>query len=127
MLFEKRKERRDERNEKVLAEAAKHPDRYEDVSVFPLAIPLISGPGAIASVMLFFAEHADLASRGAVLAGAGANLALCLIAFLLAGPLSKVLGETVVAMITRIFGIILSALAAQFIVDGIKGAFGLGG
>jgi multiple antibiotic resistance protein len=126
MLFEKRTERRDERNEKVLAEARKHPERFEDVSVFPLAIPLIAGPGAIASVMLYFAEHGDLVSRLTVLGGAAANLALCLAAFLAAGPLTRVMGATVAAMITRIFGIILAALAAQFIVDGVKGAFALG-
>jgi len=45
---------------------------------------------------------------------------------LLAGPLTKIMGATVAAMITRIFGIILAALAAQFIVDGVKGAFGIG-
>lgn len=126
MLFEKRTERREERNEKVLAEAAKHPERFEDVSVFPLAIPLISGPGAIASVMLYFAEHDDWQMQGMVLAGAGANLILCLGCFLAAGTISKLIGKTVLAMITRIFGIILSALAAQLIVNGITGAFGLG-
>jgi multiple antibiotic resistance protein len=127
MLFEKRTERREERNEKVLAEAAKHPDRFEDVSVFPLAIPLIAGPGAIASVMLYFAQHENIASQGAVLAGAAANLLLCLICFLAAGTISKVFGRTVLAMITRIFGIILAALAAQFLINGISGAFGLNG
>lgn len=125
MLFEKRTERREERNEKVLAEAAKHPERFEDVSVFPLAIPLIAGPGAIASVMLFFAQNDSWAGKGAVMAGVGANLLLCLICFLGAGFISKVMGKTVLAMITRIFGIILAALAAQFLVDGISGAFGL--
>jgi multiple antibiotic resistance protein len=127
MLFETRTERREERNEKVLAEAARHPERFEDVSVFPLAIPLISGPGAIASVMLYFAQNESLAAKGAVLAGAGANLLLCLVCFLMAGTLTRIMGRTVAAMITRIFGIILAALAAQFLVDGIKGAFGLGG
>jgi multiple antibiotic resistance protein len=126
MLFEKRTERREERNEKVLAEAARHPERFEDVSVFPLAIPLISGPGAIASIMLLFAQNPDWASKGMVLAGAGANLLLCLGAFLVAGPLTKMMGATVAGMITRIFGILLAALAAQFIVDGVKGAFGIG-
>jgi multiple antibiotic resistance protein len=126
MLFEKRTERREERNEKVLAEAARHPERYEDVSVFPLAIPLISGPGAIASIMLLMSQSKGFAEQGMVLAGVGANLALCLIAFLLAGPLTKAMGATVSAMITRIFGILLAALSAQFIVDGVKGAFGIG-
>ena len=125
MLFEKRAERREERAEEVAAKQAQHPSTQDDISVFPLAIPLISGPGAIASIMLFFAEHEDLASRGVILAGVGANLALCLIAFLAAGPLSRIMGDTVASMLTRIFGILLAALAAQFVVDGIRNVFGL--
>lgn len=126
MLFEKRAERRDERAEKVAAHQAEHPEAQDDISVFPLAIPLIAGPGAIASIMLFFAENEGLAERGMILLGAGANLALCLIAFLAAGPLSRLMGPTVASMITRIFGILLAALAAQFVVDGITNAFGIG-
>lgn len=125
MLFEKRSERRDERAEKVAAEQAKHPEHQDDISVFPLAIPLIAGPGAIASIMLFFAEHEGLAERGMVLLGVGANLALCLIAFLMSGPLSKIMGPTVGSMLTRVFGILLAALAAQFVVDGVRNAFGI--
>lgn len=125
MLFEKRTERREERAEAVKEGQASHPGVYDDISVFPLAIPLISGPGAIASAMLFFAEQANAASRLAVLGGMAANLALCLLAFLLAAPLTRLMGATVAAMITRIFGIILAALAAQFVVDGVRGAFGL--
>ncbi len=125
MLFEKRTERRDERNEKVLNEAKKHPDRFEDVSVFPLAIPLLAGPGAIASIMLHFAQHKDILAKLAVLGGAMANLFICLIVFLLAGRISKLMGPTIAAMLERILGIILAALAAQFVVDGIKGAFSL--
>lgn len=126
MLFEKRAERRDERAEKVAAHQAEHPEAQDDISVFPLAIPLIAGPGAIASIMLFFAENQGLAERGMILLGAGANLALCLIAFLAAGPLSRLMGPTVASMITRIFGILLAALAAQFVVDGVTNAFGIG-
>jgi multiple antibiotic resistance protein len=125
MLFEKRAERRDERAEKVAQHQAEHPEHQDDISVFPLAIPLIAGPGAIASIMLFFAEHEDLASRGAILLGAGANLALCLVAFLASGSISRVMGPTVGSMLTRVFGILLAALAAQFVVDGIRNAFGL--
>lgn len=127
MLFEKRAERRDERAEEVAAKQASHPGHQDDISVFPLAIPLISGPGAIASIMLFFAEHEDIQSRAIILAGVGANLALCLIAFLAAGPLSRIMGETVASMLTRIFGILLAALAAQFVVDGIRNVFGIAG
>jgi multiple antibiotic resistance protein len=127
MLFEKRAERRDERAEKVAAEQAKHPEHQDDISVFPLAIPLIAGPGAIASIMLFFAENEGPAERAVILLGVGANLLLCLLAFLAAGPLSRLMGPTVASMITRIFGILLAALAAQFVVDGITNAFQLGG
>ncbi|MBP6689434.1 MAG: MarC family protein [Hyphomonadaceae bacterium] len=125
MLFEKRSERREERAEQVAQHQAQHPEAQDDISVFPLAIPLISGPGAIASIMLFFAQHEDIASRGVILLGVGANLALCLIAFLMAAPLSKIMGETVASMLTRIFGILLAALAAQFVVDGIRNVFGI--
>ena len=72
MLFEKRAERRDERTEKVAAEQHAHPGN--DISVFPLAIPLITGPGAIASIMLFFTEEQGALERTMVLAGAGANI-----------------------------------------------------
>lgn len=125
MLFEKRAERRDERAEKVAAEQARHPGVQDDISVFPLAIPLIAGPGAIASIMLFFAEYEGAAERAMVLLGAGANLALCLAAFLAAGPIARVMGPTVAAMLTRVFGILLAALAAQFVVDGVRNAFGI--
>jgi multiple antibiotic resistance protein len=125
MLFEKRAARREERAGKVAAEHAAHPGREDDISVFPLAIPLITGPGAIASIMLFFAEHEGGIERAIVLAGAGANLLLCLAAFLVAGPLSRLMGATLANVLTRIFGILLAALAAQFVVDGVKGAFGL--
>lgn len=125
MLFEKRSERRDERAEKVAAQQAENPATQDDISVFPLAIPLIAGPGAIASVMLFFSQHADFGGRAMVLLGMGANLLLCLIAFLAAGPLARIIGPTVGSMLTRIFGILLAALAAQFVVDGIRNAFNL--
>jgi multiple antibiotic resistance protein len=125
MLFETQTKRRQERNDKVIEERRAHPGEHDDISVFPLAIPLIAGPGAIATVILYFTQNAGAAERAAVLAGAGANLALTLAAFLAAGPLTRIMGATVAAMITRIFGIILAALAAQFVIDGILGAFNL--
>jgi multiple antibiotic resistance protein len=77
--------------------------------------------------MLFFAQNEGALDRAMILLGAGANLALCLFAFLLAEPISKLMGQTVAAMLTRIFGILLAALAAQFVVDGVTNAFGVGG
>jgi len=126
MLFEKRSDRREERAEEVAAAQAQHPGHQDDISVFPLAIPLISGPGAIASIMLFFAQHSDAMERAVILSGMAINLILCLVAFLLAEPLSKLMGQTVASMLTRIFGILLAALAAQFVVDGVKNAFHIG-
>lgn len=125
MLFEKQTQRREERNQKVIEERKAHPGEHDDISVFPLAIPLIAGPGAIATMILYFTQNTGALERGMILAGAGANLLLTLGAFLAAGPLTRLMGATVASMITRIFGIILAALAAQFVVDGVVGAFGL--
>ncbi len=127
MLFEKETARRDEQAEQVAAHQAEHPESQDDISVFPLAIPLMAGPGAIATIMLFFNEFETAGERSMVLLGAGANLALCLVAFLAAGPISRVMGPTIASMFTRIFGILLAALATQFVVDGVRNAFGLAG
>jgi multiple antibiotic resistance protein len=125
MLFETRTQRRQARNVRVLEERRAHPGEHEDISVFPLAIPLIAGPGSIASIMLLFAQHADWGARGAVLAGVGVNLALTLVVFVVAARVSQLMSATLAAIVTKVFGILLAALAAQFVVDGIKGAFGL--
>ncbi|WP_429910492.1 MarC family protein [Glycocaulis sp.] len=120
MIFEKRTERREDRAGKLHGEGESAP---EDISVFPMAIPMLAGPGAIASIMLYMSgSGGDLATQGVVLAAMAANLIVCLVLFLAAGPLMRVMGDTVAAMITRILGVILAALAAQFIFDGIAGA-----
>ena len=123
MIFEKRTERREERVENMTHEDGTPVTSEEDISVFPMAIPLLAGPGAIASVMLFMSgDGTTLGGQVALLAGLGANLLLCLIIFLAVGPLMRLIGDTLAAMITRILGVILAALAAQFIFDGIAGA-----
>ncbi|GGB66348.1 MarC family protein [Glycocaulis alkaliphilus] len=120
MIFEKRTERREDRAGKLHGEGEHAP---EDISVFPMAIPMLAGPGAIASIMLYMSgSGGDWATQGVVLAAMAANLIVCLVLFLAAGPLMRVMGDTVAAMITRILGVILAALAAQFIFDGIAGA-----
>ena len=105
MVFEKRTERRENRAESVksAAAAAAKPIEEEDISVFPMAIPMLAGPGAIAAIMLLSARTNGLA----------------------AGPLMKLMGAKFEGALTRLLGVILAALAAQFVVDGIKESFKL--
>ncbi len=122
MVFEKRTQRREERAEKVRAENALTPE-IDDVSVFPMAMPMIAGPGSIATMMLLMARSQGTAQTLVVLGALAAVLALTAIALVAAGPLMKLLGARVEAVITRLLGVLLAALAAQFVIDGIKAAF----
>jgi multiple antibiotic resistance protein len=117
MVFEKRTERRENRAEEV---SAREP---EDISVFPMAIPMIAGPGSIASIMLLMARSEGLGESLVVLGALAATLVLTLLCLLLAGPLMRLLGHRMEAMITRLLGVILAALAAQFVIDGLKRSF----
>jgi multiple antibiotic resistance protein len=95
-----------------------------DVTVFPLAIPLIAGPGAIASVILLQSQHSgSLAERGIIGAVMIGVLALVLIGFLASERIMKILGLTGINVITRVFGIILCALAVSNIVEGLRQSF----
>ena len=123
MVFEKRTQRREERAEKVAASP-----EVEDVSVFPMAMPMIAGPGSIASAMLYMQNAgSDPVGIGIVSFAISANLVLAGLIFLAAGPLLKVMGDQIAGASTRIFGVILSALAVQMIIVGVIGAFGLTG
>jgi multiple antibiotic resistance protein len=88
-----------------------------------MAIPMIAGPGSIASIMLLMARSEGLDQSLVVLGALGAVLLLTAIALLAAGPLMRLLGHKMEAMITRILGVILAALAAQFVIDGITISF----
>lgn len=120
MVFEKRTQRREERADKVSA------SEVEDVSVFPMAMPMLAGPGAIAAVMLLMNEADGWVERGEVFAALGLVLALTAAALVAAGPLIRLLGDKVEAVITRLLGVLLAALAAQYVIDGLKGSFNLG-
>jgi multiple antibiotic resistance protein len=122
MVFEKRTQRREERAERVMAENAKTP-QVDDVSVFPMAMPMIAGPGSIATVMLLTARAHGTQETLAVLAALLAVLVLTLLALIAAKPLMKLLGNRVEAVITRLLGVLLAALAAQYVLDGLKAAF----
>ena len=117
MVFEKRTERRENR-----AQDVKDSD-HEDISIFPMGIPMIAGPGSIASAMLLTSRSNGLAESLTVLGALVAVLALTMLCLLVAGPLMKLLGYRLEAMITRVLGVILAALAAQFVIDGIKASF----
>ena len=115
MVFERRTERREERAEEI-----KGTPEAEDISVFPMAIPMIAGPGSIASIMLLTARADGTAEGVVVLAAMTAVILLTLVALLMAGPLMKLIGAKLEAMITRILGVILAALAVQFVLDGLE-------
>jgi len=120
MVFEKRTERREDRAAKV----AQSPE-VEDVSIFPMAMPMIAGPGSIASVMLMMSRNHGFEKVAVVLAALATILALTLAALLAAGPLMRLLGARIEAVITRILGVLLGALAVQFVIDGIRISLGL--
>jgi multiple antibiotic resistance protein len=103
--------------------------RRADVSVFPLAFPFIAGPGALATILLWFAPlHLTVqpALFGAYLLGVLVVLALALVCMLLAEPLMRVIGVTGANVASRLLGVILGALAVQFVLDGLRQAFNLG-
>jgi multiple antibiotic resistance protein len=118
MVFEKRTERRENRAQDVIAQP-----EHDDISIFPMGIPMIAGPGSIASAMLLTARSNGMQESLIVMGALAAVLALTMICLLLAGPLMKILGYRLEAMITRVLGVILAALAAQFVIDGIKASF----
>lgn len=119
MVFEKRTQRREERAEKVAATP-----EVEDVSVFPMAMPMLAGPGAIAAIMLLQNEADGTEESLVVLGALGAVLVLTMLALIAAGPLIKLLGDRVEAVITRLLGVLLAALATQYVIDGLVGSFG---
>lgn len=117
MLFERRTKRREDRAEE---------DEHPDPSVFPLAIPLIAGPGSIATVILLAGQHPGLSATFLVLGVALAVLGVVLGFFLLADPFERILGRTGITVVTRLLGMLLAALAVQFILEGLRD-FGFAG
>ncbi len=131
MVFEKRTERREKTSEEFThehSEEALHhqnnDDEYDDISIFPMAIPFIAGPGSIAYIMLLMSNHSDdLQSKGVVVGSMLAVLVLTIFILLAATKIITWLGQTVANATTRILGVLLAALATQYIFDGIKGGF----
>ncbi|MFV0432330.1 MAG: MarC family protein [Alphaproteobacteria bacterium] len=93
----------------------------KDVTVFPLAMPLIAGPGAIAGIIVLMARYPrDSWEQISIMAGLYSVLILTLSLFLMAAPLASLLGKKIMDIVSRLMGILLTALAVQFIFEGIE-------
>ena len=116
MIFELRAERREE-----LASSAVSVDHVRNVAAFPLAIPLMAGPGSITATMLLAGrasgQYAELAGLMTIVA---VTMTIAYLTLLLADRVSGLLGSTGKIVLTRMLGVVLAALAVQFVVDGVR-------
>ena len=120
MLFQKRQARRED-NANSAAEEVE-----DDPSVFPLAMPLIVGPGAITTVILLAGQAESSVDFLAIICVIIAVLACIGLFFRAASALERILGATGINIVTRLLGMLLAALATQFVLDGISQSFGIG-
>lgn len=116
MLFDRRSKRRGDQ----AAEATNEED-FDDPSIFPLATPLIAGPGSIATMILLVGHSDGTLGMIGVLLTMVAVLLCALALFFAAGPFERILGPTGINVVTRLLGMLLGALSIQFILDGIQG------
>ena len=112
MLFETRKARREKRTE------SEPPG--DDPSVFPLATPLLAGPGAMATMILLASADTPDSGGPMLYLAMLSVLALCFVAFLATGPIERAIGPMGINVLTRVFGTLLGALAVQFVLDGLS-------
>jgi multiple antibiotic resistance protein len=121
MVFDRRGERKSD-----VAKTAIDQDHIRNVAAFPLAIPLMAGPGAITATMLLAGQTAgDITLLTALIILIFVVCGLCWVVFRFADGISGLLGITGNIVLTRLLGIVLVALAVQFVLDGVKAAFGL--
>ncbi|SSC73445.1 unnamed protein product [Ciceribacter sp. T2.26MG-112.2] len=119
MIFEKRNERKEKTTDAAITK-----DHIHNLAVFPLAIPLIAGPGAISATVLIAGTMDGVAGKVQLIGVIAVCLALVFAALILAERLNRFLGVTGRALLTRLLGVLLAALSVQFVVDGVKSAFG---
>lgn len=117
MLFERRTKRREDKGDDE--------SLHDDPSVFPLAIPFIAGPGSIASVILLTGQRPGAEGMAMVLGATFAVIVIALLLFFASSLIERALGKVGVTVITRLLGMLLAALAVQFVLDGLS-AFGFG-
>ena len=121
MVFEKRQERHEKSAQRAATE-----DAIRHLAVFPLAIPLIAGPGAISATILLSDRFSDALGRSMLIAIIVAILAITYLVFMLAERVDGLLGETGRMVLTRLLGVILAALSVQFVTDGISALIAAG-
>lgn len=119
MVFEKRNDRKEK-----TAETAITKDHVRNVAAFPLAIPLIAGPGAISAIVLLSGSMPSTAGQASLIAIIAVCLVLTYLVFVLADRIDGLLGETGRSILTRLLGVLLAALAVQFVADGIRQLMG---
>jgi multiple antibiotic resistance protein len=120
MVFEKRQDRKEKATTVAITQ-----DQIHNIAVFPLALPLIAGPGAISATILLAGSLPGTVDRMQLIAVIAVNLGLVFAALVISERLDRLLGVTGRAILTRLLGVILAALAAQFVVDGVKAAMKL--
>jgi multiple antibiotic resistance protein len=119
IAFEMVFERRQDRKEKI-SDVAITKDLIQNIAAFPLAIPLIAGPGAISATVLLSGSFRGWAAQLSLIAIILVYLILTYLVFVLAERIDRFLGNTGRSILTRLLGVILAALAVQFVADGIK-------
>jgi multiple antibiotic resistance protein len=99
-------------------------EHVRNIAAFPLAIPLMAGPGAITAVVLLSGNAAGWPERAVLIAAVALVLAICLLVFLGAGRISRYIGITGNVVASRLLGVLLAALAVQYVIDGIRAVWG---
>lgn len=117
MIFEKRQERKEKTSEVAITL-----DHIQNIAVFPLALPLIAGPGAISATVLISGSMQTSFEKVLFILLLAFSMLLVFLALLAADRLDRFLGNTGRAILTRLLGVLLAALSVQFVVDGVKSA-----
>ncbi|NTF31748.1 MarC family protein [Rhizobium skierniewicense] len=115
MIFEKRQERKEKTSEMAITL-----DHIQNIAVFPLALPLIAGPGAISATVLISGSMQTTVDMVIFISLLAFSMLLVFLALLAADRLDRFLGNTGRAILTRLLGVLLAALSVQFVVDGVK-------
>jgi multiple antibiotic resistance protein len=105
------------------SEEAREAETKDDVGIIPLGLPLLSGPGAIATVIVFVGKARDIEQRACLFVAIGAVSAISFLTLRWAALVARVLGKTGINIVERVMGLILAAVATQLVIDGLHEAF----